>query len=432
MDLARQRARPGDQMPAQDDRKNLPAKLPPALEHKDVLQILEEHDQAAREELAGRADAPPEVLFLLAREGTSTARRAVAGNPSTPPHANRFLADDADDDVRVELARKIGRLLPDISVEESERLRELTIETLERLACDQIVRVRQMLAEEIKSLDCVPRSVVKRLARDVATVSAPILEYSPLLSDSDLIEIVTTAGASHALLAVARRRPLSATVSEAVASALDVPVVSTLLGNSSAHIRQKTLDKIIDHAAKVKEWHLPLVLRNDLSQRAVRRIAGFVSAALIERLVARHNLDEKTRQHLTRKMRERLDADEGGADGHPGKPSDVAALFKAGKLNDSFVESAAESGRRDTVVAALALLARVPEEIARKIVQSGSAKPLTALVWRAGLGMRAAFKIQTFVMRLTAVDLLPAREGVRFPLTESEMKWHLNYFGVRT
>ncbi len=54
---------------------------------------------------------------------------------------------------------------------------------------------------------------------------------------------------------------------------------------------------------------------------------------------------------------------------------------------------------------------------------------MTALVWRAGLSMRAAFKIQRFVMKLPADELLPARNGIRFPLADEEMRWHLGYFG---
>ena len=119
--------------------------------------------------------------------------------PSTPAQANRHLADDADDEVRVELARKIGQLLPNLPQDASKRLRELTIETLERLARDALPRVRQVLAEEIKSLDCVPRRVIKALARDVEVVAAPILEYSPLLSDADLVDVITSAQASFAL-----------------------------------------------------------------------------------------------------------------------------------------------------------------------------------------------------------------------------------------
>jgi uncharacterized protein (DUF2336 family) len=414
---------------AAEDRKDWRDLLSAQLSREAMLKILEVHDKAAREALAKRTDASPEVLFLLANEGSEAARRAVAANPSAPAHANRLLADDADDEVRVELARKIGRLLPDLTADESKRLRDLTIETLERLARDQLVRVRRILAEEIKHLDCVPRAVIKRLARDVESVAAPILEYSPLLSDADLIEIVTTAQARFALLCVAKRRPLSPSVSEVVAAALDVPAVAALLANSGAHIRRQTLDKIADQAVKVTEWHMPLVLRNDLSKRAMRRLAGFVSSALIAKLAARGNLDEKTRRHLKQRMQERLDKE--GIDPEAPKGTDVAALFKAGKLNDSFVESAVEMGRRETLITALSLLAKVPEDSVRRILQSGSAKPVTALVWRAKLTMRVAFKIQSFVMHLAAGELLPAREGVHFPLTEDEMRWHLNYFGVR-
>ncbi len=42
-------------------------------------------------------------------------RRAVAANPAAAAHTNRHLADDDDDDVRVELARKIARLMPGLS-----------------------------------------------------------------------------------------------------------------------------------------------------------------------------------------------------------------------------------------------------------------------------------------------------------------------------
>jgi uncharacterized protein (DUF2336 family) len=403
--------------------------LPELLSRDDVLRILEERDRSAREALAKRADAPAESLFFLAREGTPEVRRAVAANPSTPVHANRLLADDGEDDVRVELARKIGRLMPQLSREQSKKLRALTMETLERLAKDALPRVRAVLAEEIKSMDCVPKRVVKMLARDVEQVAAPILEYSPLLSDADLLDIITTAQARFALTAIARRRPLGASVSEAIAVALDVPAIAELLSNSSAQIRQRTLDKIIEHASKVRAWHLPLVLRGDLSQRAIRRIAGFVTGALIEQLSGHHKLDNKTRQHLNQHMRARIEAGEMD-DPPPPKAADVKALFKAGKLNDGFVEDAAESGQRETIIAALALLARAPVEIVQKILQTGTARPLTALVWRADLSMRVAFKIQRFIMHLKASELLPARAGIDFPMTEDEMRWHLDYFGV--
>lgn len=425
-DVAADRSR----MPVLPERLTSEA-LPDRLKPEDVVRLLEGQRRGALEALASRLDAAPEVLFYIATEGSAEARRSVASNPATPAHANRLLADDKEDDVRAELARKIGRLLPDLPADASEKVRSLTIETLERLARDQLPRVRAILAEEIKLLDCVPKRVVKALARDVEAVSAPILEYSPLLSDADLIEIISTAEAHFALTAIAKRRPLSVSVSEAVAEALHVPVISALLANSSATIRQQTLEKIVDHASRIKDWHLPLVLRNDLSQRAVRRLAGFVSAALVEKLAARHGLEEATREYLSKHLRQRIETADAEAD-DPSRAVDaeIEKLHKVGKLGDEFVENAAEAGRRDLVVASLAKLAKIPGDTVRRMLDSGTAKPVTALVWRAGLSMRTCFKIQTFVMRLPARELLPARGGVGFPLSEAEMTWHLDYFAA--
>jgi uncharacterized protein (DUF2336 family) len=409
-------------------------RLPDVLSRADIFGILNGPDPEAREKLGARSDIALEVLYFLASKGEAGARRAVAANPSTPAHANRRLAEDSDEEVRAELARKIGRFLPALSHQSSERAQALTLETLECLARDQLPRVRQILSEEIKSLDCVPKHVIRQLARDVEKVSAPVLEFSPLLSDADLIDIVTTAHANHALKAIARRRPLSEDVSEAVAAALDVPAVAALLENADARIRAQTLEKIADNAESVTRWHRPLVFRSDLSQRAIRRIAGFVSAALIDTLATRNNLDEETRRHLSRAMQSRLaqaEEDDKLAAATASAISDVERRYKNGKLDDDFVERAAEAGKREVVTLSLALLAGVPEETAKRIIAAQSAKPATALVWLAGLNMRTAFKIQSFVLKLAPRDLMPARDGIGFPMGENEMRWHLSYFGVR-
>ena len=44
--------------------------------------------------------------------------------------------------------------------------------------------------------------------------------------------------------------------------------------------------------------------------------------------------------------------------------------------------------------------------------------------------MRVAFMIQSFIMKLPGRELLPARGGVDFPLSDEEMRWHLRYFDV--
>jgi uncharacterized protein (DUF2336 family) len=401
----------------------------PRREH--VLHLLETRARAAQSELACRTDAGDDVLDYLAREGAPATRRAVAANLAAPATVNRRLADDEDDDVRAELARKIARLMPGLSAPEAEHVRALTIETLERLARDQLPRVRAVVAEEIKRLDCVPVALVKALARDAETVVAvPILEYSPLLSDADLIEIIAESKVHAVLSAIARRKPMSTRVSEAVVSSLDVSAVAALLANPDAEIREQTLDALAEQAEQISQWQETLVLRADLSRRAVRRLAAFVGAELVEILAQRRDLDEETAVLLARQVRSRLEEIEEPTRLAQNAAREVERAAAAGRLDDAFVEAAAEAARRDAVMLALARLARLPEEIVRRMLAARSAKPVTALVWRAGLHMRTAFKIQRFVMKLPADELLPARDGVRFPLSEDEMRWHLSYFGV--
>ena len=261
-------------------------------------------------------------------------------------------------------------------------------------------------------------------------MAAPILEYSPLLSDTDLIEIIAGGQVQQILTAIARRHPLSENVSDALVQSLDVPAVAALLVNSDARIRKETLDRIVEEAETIESWHLPLVLRADLSARAIRRIGSFVGASLLEQLVARGDLSDATRAHLNRRLRGRLEQG-GDAESSAESAAQIVASAKAGgTLDDGFVENAAFSGNRETVTLALAALAQVPEATVRKILSQRGAKPLVALVWRAHLSMRTAFKIQTSVMKLTGRELLPARGGINFPLSKEEMRWHLAYFDI--
>jgi len=395
-----------------------------------ALRLLEQREQSAQHELASRTDAGADVLHYLAKNGAAATRRAVAANPAASPRSNRLLADDEEDDVRVELARKIGRLFPGLLLVEKKHLRDLTIETLEQLARDQEPRVRAMLAEEIKHLDCVPKDVVHRLAHDAEIlVATPVIEYSPLLSDTDLLEIVAVAHANAMLAAVARRKGLSGEVGDAVVATGDVTAIAALLTNVDARLRKKTLDTIVSQAAEVAEWHGPLVLRAELSPRAIRRIASFVASALIDVLTTRHGLDDATRTHLARKLHTRQQQEAKTA-APPNAAIEVEVARQGGKLDDSFVAAAAEACQKDTVARALSVLSKVDEAVVRRILDSGSAKAVTALCWRAGLSMRIAFKLQNTLMRLKGRDLLPARGGVDFPMTEDEMRWHLGYFGA--
>jgi len=399
----------------------------PNLTCEDVLAILEERTLAAQHELASRTDAGADVLGYLAKHGGIATRRAVAANIAAPPAANLLLGDDEDDEVRIELARKIARLMPDISREEMLHLREMAIALMEKLARDQAPRVRAILADEIKHLTCVPKKVIDTLANDVEEiVAAPILEYSPLLSDADLVEIIAGARAEFALGAIARRKSVSHELSDVIVGTLDIPAVAALLTNPKASIREQTLERLVETAEKIDTLQEPLVLRSELSERTIRRLAGFVGAGLLDILSRRRGLNEETSLMLQRQLRLRLGERKAAV------PADEPLHFASPDLvqDMEFILDAIRAGKKEEVMSALAALAKAPPGTVQRIFESRSAKAVIALVWKAGLPMRVAFQIQSLVLKLSAGEIIPARNGKDFPLTQDEMCWQLHYFDV--
>jgi uncharacterized protein (DUF2336 family) len=394
-----------------------------AVAAKAALLLLEARAKEQGQELAA-TDAGEEVLHFLALNGATATRSAVAANPAAGAKTNLALTNDSEECVRANLAEKIGRLLPGLLSSEAEHLRERTLETLNALSRDKASAVRATLSEAIKHLDCVPKPIVQLLARDAETIVAlPVLEYSPLLDDQEILEILAAARATDVFCAVARRKGLSADASDAIVAKFDTKAVAVLIGNESAKIRNATLDKIVVRAAEVAELHYPLVLRADLSAGLIQKLARFVGAALIEMLAKRDDIDEETRAKLKTALKARIEEESGEDD-----PVKEVVLPK--KFDEAFVETAADAGQRESIVAALAKMGRTDVEIVRKVLGSGSAKALTALTWRAGLGMRTAFKIQCSIMHLRGGSLLYARGGTAFPLSEDDMRWQLKYIGV--
>lgn len=407
--------------------------LPDDLSYTDALTVLESQSIAQRKALAVRPDAAPEMLYYLAKDTSSEVRCAVAGNPSTPIQADQILATDADAEVRCELARKISRLVPGLDHAEAAKLLDQAIGVLNQLADDQMVRVRQIVADELKQSGNVPMDIVKHLAKDMeAIVSVPILEYSPLLGDDDLIEIIASGAASEALCAISRRSSVSGDVSSAIVSTLDIPAVASLLVNKNAQIREETLDQIIENAEGIDSWHEPLVLRPDLSGRAAKRIAGFVASSLIETLSDRNDLPDDVVGELKSRVRTRIDEEQSIQESSGGDEKAAMKIARDamnnGTLNDEFVQALADDNNISGVIACLSVSIPLPFATVNKIIKSRHGKAICALCWKSGMSMRTAFLIQSGPAKVPPPQLVLAKNGTDYPLTPDEMQWQLDYF----
>src|SRR5262249_5304439 len=99
----------------------------------------------------------------------------------------KLLADPSPD-TRAATAHKVGRVFGYAKISEAER--KLAHAVLSVMVRDAEARVRQALAESIKDNPNVPRILAMRLAKDVGAVATPILQFSPALTDEDLVDVI--------------------------------------------------------------------------------------------------------------------------------------------------------------------------------------------------------------------------------------------------
>ncbi|MEE9139168.1 MAG: DUF2336 domain-containing protein [Alphaproteobacteria bacterium] len=393
--------------------------------------LVRHKDVKVRARLAARTDVPPHTLESLARDPEPEVRRKIAANSNTPRHTDFLLAHDEDTRVRFDLAQKIGQLAPGLTAGEQDEVRRLTYRVLEILARDQITKVRKVLAETLKDVADAPPEIVKELARDVEiAVAGPLLRYSPVLTDEDLLEIIKSCTVRGPLIAISGRAGVAARVSDAIVAADDIEAVTSLLANPSAQIREETLDRIIDRAPDVEAWHEPLVGRPQLSGRAVAGITRFVADSLLEALEKRRGLDAETLQSVKTEMRRRLREGPVTSAQQKEEPAMVRAhrLKTQGRLGEKAMARALAAGDRAFVRAALAILTNEPLALVNKVLESKSAKGVTALCWKAEVGMRFAVQLQLRLARVAPSAVLNPRDGDQYPLTPEEMDWQIEFF----
>ncbi|WP_395019747.1 DUF2336 domain-containing protein [Dongia sp.] len=391
-------------------------------------------DPETRRRLAERSDVQPEILYFLAEDTEPAVRAGIAANSATPRQADLVLAKDQDVGVRERLAHKIGRLAPNLSGEERAHIRELTLEVIGILAADRTARIRQVIAESLRHTKDAPLEVIQKLARDAEIrVAGPILESSPLLTDAELIEIIRSKPIQGALEAIARRRRLGTPLADAlVSTALSAPdgvlAVTELLKNHNAEIDPATMERILDVAPGFGAWHGPLVERPKLSGGMMRRLAAFVSKALLGVLKKRKDADPETVAAIVTEEAQRPaeEATEPAAE----VASTLAAADEADEdvidppVGEAAIEAAIAGEQFPAVRAAVARDSGLALPVVRRILASVSAKAITALAWKAGYSMDLAVALQSGPGGIAADQLLQPKDG-GYPLSDSDMEWQL-------
>jgi len=411
-----------------------------SLSYEDSKQLATDADAGVRAALARRQDVRPEILYSLAEDADPDVRRAVAENSAAPELSSILLAGDDNGDVRQGLATKIAQDAPGLEADDANRPRRATYEAMEMLARDQLKVVRGVLSEALKDVPGAPREIIKTLAHDLEIeVSGPVLEYSPVLEEADLIEIIAGTQAEGAVGAIARRENLGEPVSDAIVATDDDAAIGDLLANNSAQIREETLNQLVDKGADVALWHKPLVARRQLPEGAAARMAQYLAESLLAELGERTDLDEATLEQVRSVVSERIGAGaSGGSEASAGGGQDflrgdlpmdmVMRLYNARKLEAKVVEKALMASDYGFVFAALMVRAGVSPEVGRRIFQEKHPKAIMGLSWKAGLSAEMGVQVQKRMGRIAPGELLDATDDGGYPISDQDLAWQLEFF----
>ena len=315
--------------------------------------------------------------------------------------------------MRAQVAATVAVLFVEGALDARERRYAIAI--LEHLARDLEQRVREALSEHVKHCALLPHSIARTLAKDVESVAVPIIRYSSVLEEADLLAIAH-GGSEAKQIALAQRENLAAVVSHALVESEIESVVGVLLANETARIDEASYLKILEGFGRNETIQALMAERPGLPASIVARLLTRVGDGLREGLIERFELPETIAGDLTARARERALSESFGQIATPETLEAVARrLLEEGSLTPIFLLRALCTGQLRLFTAGVAARAGISVGNADELMRDGGRQGFMALYLHAGLpgDLMSAFRIALdVVLEAEAAGPAPWSEAV--------------------
>lgn len=357
---------------------------------------------------------------------------------------------DFDSDVRMDVARRLRRHLGDVSPSERLTMVDEFVAAITNMGDCYRPQVISLIDQELGHTPYMTRQAATRLRQDIQAIGrVSISEYIELLSDSDFLDIVRGRGE---FVQTASERARADQEAAAQARLIDQKaekekggLLNRLLSSDDA---PRNVVSLAPHFAERLEKK-PVAPSNDLlggqnriSRQAQRRIAHFIMASLFDTLVEQGRMRTEVARAMRQSVRQRIekarfenrmpayDQDDdmmaGIADGQMEDHGQEVAS-NAQMTIDQYVLDALSRNEDGLVVQALGHYAQLPVSVVSKILDSGSARAITALAWRSGMTAPSAVVLQLSNGIPDASIESPAAGG-RYGLATTDMDWYIDFF----
>lgn len=249
---------------------------------------------------------------------------------------------------------------------------------------DPSPKVRLALAETLAHSPLAPRPIIFALAEDQPDIACTVIIHSPVLRETDLVDLVGN-GAAITRAIIAARPRLDAGACAALAEIGDILELSILLENASARITPFTLRRIAERHAQHAEIRDLLLERDDLPADVRYAIVGHVGAALAASSLVCHAMQPARLSAVIRDASDAATVLIAGDVSGEALPLLAEHLRANGDLTPAFLMNVLCSGKLAFFAQAMSNLSGLEERQVRSILVTGRHHAMKALFQSTGL-----------------------------------------------
>lgn len=247
------------------------------------------------------------------------------------------------------------------------------------------IKARAELSRHLAPVGNAPVKVLRTLANDDdIAVAGPVLKYAPRLGETDLIGVAKTKGQAH-LRAISARSALGEAVTDVLVRRGDREVARSVADNRGARISRNGFLSLVKRAEGDGILAEKVGLRPDIPEPMFRELLTKATAVVRDRLLAVATADGKAEIYrVLAKVSKEVGAHVGPRD-YGAAQRVVLGLERAGKLNEAALAAFCADNKFEETVAALAMMAKVPVNVADRLLGGDRPDPVLILCRAIGL-----------------------------------------------
>ena len=266
--------------------------------------------------------------------------------------------------------------------------RQIAEDIFRKLVKDVELRVREALAAHLKNSPDLAHDVAVALARDVDSVSLPMLKFSEVLTDEDLIEIVRDRVETKQV-AVAQRSSVSTRVADVLIDIGNEKAVARLVGNEGARLTEQALGRVMTEYELSEAVSDSLARRPNMPASISARLVEALSERLQEFMQQKHDVSPDVASNLILQARERATmslVEYGSTDTE--LDNLIEQLIRKERLSASLLLRSLCHGDMNFFERGLARLAGLPLQNARILIHDQGQLGLESIAIKAELSKR--------------------------------------------